>query len=231
VVGLRKNILELAPLWGPGAAMVLVSTAYTIATSIYPATKYEFITQDTARIIFWVFIGIGFLGLVALAVSVVLLIKRSLPQNNGTSKPSINTQNTSTQQLPPKATSKELNQELQLLKISLTKTRLSAQRLTKFVKQDKQILDKDVLEAKNNYRDTASSLVNLILACDCNTKQRMQDFLDRLYRGDTIINQCFGKNPSYRDFKSEIIENFESISDDAKYFIVNWKHLRFQLHN
>ena len=128
---------------------------------------------------------------------------------------------------PTKLSKKEHAKELQLLRESLSKTQVSAEVLVKLLRKDKQIPDRLTLEAKNNFRNTASRLFNMILAYGSNNENRMRDFMARLYRGDTFIEQCFGVEPNYHEFKVEIIENFESIAEDAQYVILNWKQLGF----
>ncbi|MDD5311466.1 MAG: hypothetical protein PHO26_00325 [Dehalococcoidia bacterium] len=124
---------------------------------------------------------------------------------------------------------KEHEKELQLLRKSLIKAQISAEILVKLLREDTQIPDRIILEAKGNYRNATSRLLNEYLAYNSNDENRMKHFIARLTRGRFLLDQCFGADHSYRKFKAEIIENFESIAKDAKYIIVNWKHLGFYI--
>ena len=57
----------------------------------------------------------------------------------------------------------------------------------------------------------------------------MQDFIGHLFVGDNFLDQYFGVDRSYNKVEYGIIENFESIAEDAKYVIVNWKQLGFYI--
>jgi hypothetical protein len=53
-----------------GGGMMLISVAYNIINLIYPFTNYNFISQDTARILFWVSIALATLGLAFIIIAI-----------------------------------------------------------------------------------------------------------------------------------------------------------------
>jgi hypothetical protein len=73
-MGILGNLRKLALVWISGGGGVLVSGAYNIINSIYPFTNYSFINQEAARIIFWISIGVGSLGIALILFSIIIAI-------------------------------------------------------------------------------------------------------------------------------------------------------------
>jgi hypothetical protein len=74
---MRKLFKALPFGWMGGGAMILISAAYTVCTYFYPLTKYDFISQDIARGIFWFFVVLGILGLLFVVMAIVRFLNRN----------------------------------------------------------------------------------------------------------------------------------------------------------
>ena len=130
---------------------------------------------------------------------------------------------------PPPLGKKEHQKKLQLLKKSISKSQISAERLSKLLNTDKQISDRLIREAKADYRSAYSQLMNEYFEYGSDNGKRIPDFIAHLVRGCDILGQYVGVNSNGHEFKTKIIENSESIAEDAKYVIVNWTRLGFYI--
>jgi hypothetical protein len=78
-----KRLGKLGVVGGGG---VLLSVAYNAIIQFYPITGYTFISQDTARVLFWLFIAIGVAGVILIIIGLIISGKA---KNESLMKPSL----------------------------------------------------------------------------------------------------------------------------------------------
>jgi hypothetical protein len=70
-----QKSLKQFPLGWLGGGMMFVSIAYNVVNFVYDFTGYHFISQDTARFLFWFSIGLLILGLCFIAIAIRRYVK------------------------------------------------------------------------------------------------------------------------------------------------------------
>ena len=78
-----RKLLKAQPFGCMGGGAMLISAAYKVSTYLYPSTNYDFVSQDTARVIFWFFNALGILGLCFIIIAIVRYIKRDKDESLG----------------------------------------------------------------------------------------------------------------------------------------------------
>ena len=128
--------------------------------------------------------------------------------------------------------------ELQQLRESLSRAKLSAEALFKFLKSGAKFPDflsstkvNQVFDrAEGNYKLAIDQLNLENLRCKSKIGEAItEDLMSRLTRGELLIDQCTNVDHNLGNFGKELAENSQAIVDDLEYIISNWGQLGFYI--